>query len=138
MNNNLVDDKLTTSGKNAVLSAFTHHCENLNRVGIIDRAFERLQDAQTHKRPQTPAVAAPALLEKKLIGVWCVHNEHEPSIYSGVCYERGETTLPCGAGGVVQFMSPLVFSVGSSGRVSWVVDCRVQPPWLPTSQACSH
>ena len=58
MYDNLVDDKLTTSGKNAVLNAFTHHCENLNRVRVIDHAFARLQDAQTHKRPQTPAVAA--------------------------------------------------------------------------------
>ena len=46
MHDNLVDDKLTTSGKNAVLNAFTHHCENLNRVRVIDHAFARLQDAQ--------------------------------------------------------------------------------------------
>ena len=55
---NLVADKLTTSGKNAVLNVFTHHCENLTRVGIIDRAFKRLQDAETHKQLPTFAVAA--------------------------------------------------------------------------------
>ena len=27
------------------------------------------------------------LLEKKLIGVWCVHNEHEPSVRASVMYE---------------------------------------------------
>ena len=46
MYDNLVDDKLTTSGKNAVLNAFTHHCDHLNRVRVIDHAFARLQDAQ--------------------------------------------------------------------------------------------
>ena len=56
MTDNLVDDKLTTSGKNVVLNAFTNQCGNLNRVGIIERAFEILQGAQTSpdKRPQTP------------------------------------------------------------------------------------
>ena len=47
---NLVADKLTTSGKNAVLNVFTHHFENHTRVGIVDRAFERLQHPQTRER----------------------------------------------------------------------------------------
>ena len=56
MTDNLVGDKLTTSGRNVVLNAFTNRCGNLNRVGIIERAFETLQGAQTSpdKRPQTP------------------------------------------------------------------------------------
>ena len=56
MTDNLVDDKLTTSGKNVVLNAFTNHCGNLNRVGIIEQAFDILQGAQTspYKRSQTP------------------------------------------------------------------------------------
>ena len=48
---NLVADKLTTSGKNAVLNVFTHHLENHTRVGIVDRAFQRLQQhSQTRER----------------------------------------------------------------------------------------
>ena len=43
---NLVAHKLTTSGKNAVLNVFIHHLENHTRVGIIDRAFQRLQHWQ--------------------------------------------------------------------------------------------
>ena len=56
MTDNLVDDKLTTSGKNVVLSAFRHHCGNLNTVGIIKEAFDRLQRSRTwpYKGPQTP------------------------------------------------------------------------------------
>ena len=56
MTDNLVDDKLTTSGKNVVLNAFRNHCGNLNRVGIIKEAFDILQRAQTspYKGPQTP------------------------------------------------------------------------------------
>ena len=56
MTDNLVDDKLTTCGKNVVLNAFRNHCGNLNRVGIIKEAFDILQRAQTspYKGPQTP------------------------------------------------------------------------------------
>ena len=43
MHDNLVDDKLTTSGKNVVLNAFAHHRDPLNRVRVIDHAFARLQ-----------------------------------------------------------------------------------------------
>ena len=44
MHDNLVDHKLTTSGKNVVLNAFAHHCDSLNRVRVIDHAFARLRD----------------------------------------------------------------------------------------------
>ena len=56
MTDNLVGDKLTTSGRNVVLKAFTNRCGNLKRVLTIERAFETLRGAQTSpdKRPQTP------------------------------------------------------------------------------------
>ena len=56
MTDNLVGDKLTTSGRNVVLKAFTNRCRNLKRVLTIERAFETLRGAQTSpdKRPQTP------------------------------------------------------------------------------------
>ena len=56
MTDNLVGDKLTTSGRNVVLKAFTNRCGNLKRVLTIERAFETLRGAQTSpdKQPQTP------------------------------------------------------------------------------------
>ena len=129
---NLVAHKLTTSGKNAVLNVFIHHLENHTRVGIIDRAFQRLQHwphsrlsstnfsedgSCTSRMSATCWAAAPTMRSPDLSPVG------DGGIMLQAKEASGDRRHPVCPQGIVSFV--VTSNVSSSGRLEFDIVSRI-------------